>query len=376
MEVHIERSRNEVAHVLEKLGNGVENLGLNSWQLRTLSAIKRCRTAALGGHIDACDACGRINISYNSCRNRHCPKCQGKNRDDWIEARTTELLPVPYFYVVFTLPDSVNALAIHNPKMVYDLLFETAWATLKTFGKNKGLQSGMIAVLHTWGQNLSLHPHLHCIVPGGGVNKDGTWNNIRSDGEFLFPVRALSKVFRAKFCAALKERHYEQYLKIQQQLWEKRWVVFAKKPFGNAHSVVEYLGRYTHKIAISNHRIKAIDDKNVTFDYKDYRQNGFKKQMTLTHQEFIRRFSLHILPKRFVKIRHYGILSSTWKRQKLKLLQEKLKVKVLEKAEKKVFMPKCPCCKTGNLHRIAVFDQRGPPAWYLGSSQNPNSCKI
>lgn len=376
MEVHIERSRNEVAHVLEKLGNGVENLGLNSWQLRTLSAIKRCRTAALGGHIDACDACGRINISYNSCRNRHCPKCQGKNRDHWIEARTTELLPVPYFHVVFTLPDSVNALAIHNPKLVYDLLFETAWATLKTFGKNKGLQSGMIAVLHTWGQNLSLHPHLHCIVPGGGVNKDGTWNNIRSDGEFLFPVRALSKVFRAKFCAALKERHYEQYLKIQKQLWEKQWVVFAKKPFGNAHSVVEYLGRYTHKIAISNNRIKSIDAQNVTFGYKDYKQNGFKKQMKLTHGEFIRRFALHILPKRFVKIRHYGILSSTWKRQKLKLLQEKLKVKVLEKVEKKPFLPKCPCCKTGNLHRIAVFDQRGPPAWYLGSSQNPNSCKI
>ena len=375
MEVHIERSRNEVAHVLEKLGNGVENLGLNSWQLRTLSAIKRCRTAALGGHIDACDACGRINISYNSCRNRHCPKCQGKNRDDWIEARTTELLPVPYFHVVFTLPDSVNALAIHNPKMVYDLLFETAWATLKTFGKNKGLQSGMIAVLHTWGQNLSLHPHLHCIVPGGGVNKDGTWNNIRSDGEFLFPVKALSKVFRAKFCAALKERHYEQYLKIQQQLWEKRWVVFAKKPFGNAHSVVEYLGRYTHKIAISNNRIKSIDAQNVTFGYKDYKQNGFKKQMKLTHGEFIRRFALHILPKRFVKIRHYGFLSSNWKRQKLKLLQEKLKVKVLEKAEKKVFMPKCPCCKTGNLHRILIFDQRGPPAWYLGSSQTTSSCE-
>ena len=375
MEVHIERSRNEVAHVLEKLGNGVENLGLNSWQLRTLSAIKRCRTAALGGHIDACDACGKISISYNSCRNRHCPKCQGKNRDHWIEARTTELLPVPYFHVVFTLPDSVNALAIHNPKMVYDLLFETAWATLKTFGKNKGLQSGMIAVLHTWGQNLSLHPHLHCIVPGGGVNKDGTWNNIRSDGEFLCPVRALSKVFRAKFCAALKERHYEQYLKIQQQLWEKRWVVFAKKPFGNAHSVVEYLGRYTHKIAISNNRIKSIDAQNVTFGYKDYKQNGFKKQMKLTHGEFIRRFALHILPKRFVKIRHYGFLSSNWKRQKLKLLQEKLKVKVLEKAEKKVFMPKCPCCKTGNLHRILIFDQRGPPAWYLGSSQTTSSCE-
>ena len=365
----------EVAHVLDKLGNGIENLGLNTWQLRTLSAIKRCRTAALGGHIDACDACGKINISYNSCRNRHCPKCQGKNRDDWIQARTTELLPVPYFHVVFTLPDSLNALAIHDPKLVYELLFETAWATLKTFGKNKGLQSGMIAVLHTWGQNMSLHPHLHCIVPGGGVNKDGKWKNIRGDGNFLFSVRALSKVFRAKFCEALKERHYEQYLKIQKRLWEKQWVVFAKKPFGNAHSVVEYLGRYTHKISISNNRIKSIDAQNVTFAYKDYKQNGSKKQMTLTHGEFIRRFAMHILPKRFVKIRHYGFLSSTWKRQKLKLLQEKLKVKVLEKAEKKVFMPKCPCCKTGNLHRILVFDQRGPPDWYLGGSQNKSSCK-
>ncbi|MFV8348037.1 IS91 family transposase [Flavobacterium sp. ZB4P13] len=364
----------EVAHVLEKLGNDIENLGLNSWQLRTLSAVRRCRTAALGGHIDACDDCGKISISYNSCRNRHCPKCQGKNRDDWIQARTTELLPVPYFHVVFTLPDSINSLAIHNPKLVYDLLFESAWATLKTFGKNKGLQSGMIAVLHTWGQNLSLHPHLHCIVPGGGVDQNDKWQNIR-DGKFLFPVRALSKVFRAKFCEALKERHYENYLKIQKQLWEKQWVVFTKKPFANAHSVVEYLGRYTHKIAISNNRIQNIDVQNVTFAYKDYKQNGFKKQMTLSHAEFIRRFAMHILPKRFVKIRHYGFLSSTWKRQKLKILQEKLKVKVLEKAEKKPFLPKCPCCKTGNLHRIAVFDQRGPPTWYLGVSQNTSSCK-
>lgn len=375
MEVRTERSQYEVAQILEKLGNNLQNLRLNSWQLRTLSAIKRCRTAALGGHIDACSDCGTISISYNSCRNRHCPKCQGKNRDHWIEARTTELLPVPYFHVVFTLPDSLNTLAIYNPKLVYDLLFESAWTTLKTFGKNKGLQSGMIAVLHTWGQNLSLHPHLHCIVPGGGVDKNGVWKNIRSDGKFLFPVKALSKVFRAKFCEALKERHYEEYLKIQKQLWEKQWVVFAKKPFGNAHSVVEYLGRYTHKIAISNNRIKGIDAQNVTFAYKDYKQNGCKKQMTLSHSEFIRRFAMHILPKRFVKIRHYGFLSSTWKRKKLKILQEKLQVKVLEKAEKKIFMPKCPCCKTGSLHRIMAFDWRGPPAWYLGGSQIINTCK-
>ena len=374
-QIGVDRSRCEVAHVLEKLGNKIENLGLNTWQLRTLSAVRRCRTAALGGHIDACDQCGKINISYNSCHNRHCPKCQGKNREDWIQARTTELLPVPYFHVVFTLPDSINSLAMQDPRLVYDILFESTWETLKTFGKKKEIQSGMIAVLHTWGQNLSLHPHLHCIVPGGGVDKNGKWQNIRGDGKFLFPVKALSKVFRAKYCEKLKERSPDNYTRVKKQLWEKQWVVFAKKPFGCPKSVVEYLGRYTHKIAISNNRIQSIDYQNVTFTYKDYRQNGFKKQMTLTHEEFIRRFALHILPKRFVKIRHYGFLSSTWKRQKLKLLQEKLKVKVLEKVEKKPFLPKCPCCKTGNLHRIAVFDQRGPPAWYLGGGQSSSSCE-
>ena len=370
-----EPSRSEVADVLRKLGKGIENLGLNTWQLRTLSAIKKCRTAELGGHIDACDDCGSLKISYNSCRNRHCPKCQGNKREDWIQARMAELLPVPYFHVVFTLPASLNSLAIHQPKTVYDILFEATWETLKQFGKNKGVQMGMIAVLHTWGQQLSLHPHLHCIVPGGGVDKDGQWKNIRSDGKFLFPVKALSKVFRAKFCEKLKAKEPVKYEQIRKELWKKPWVVFAKNPFGNTHSVVEYLGRYTHKIAISNHRIKKIDNQNVTFDYKDYKMEGVKKQMTLTHGEFIRRFALHILPKRFVKIRHYGFLSSTWKRQKLKLLQEKLQVKVLVKVEKKPFLPKCPCCKTGNLHRIAVFDQRGPPAWYLGGSQNSSSCK-
>ncbi|MCZ8331693.1 MAG: IS91 family transposase [Flavobacterium sp.] len=370
-----ERSRSEVADVLSRLGQNIENIGLNTWQLRTLSAVRRCRTAALGGHIDACDDCGTISISYNSCRNRHCPKCQGKNREDWIQAREGELLPVPYFHVVFTLPDSINSLAMHEPKMVYDTLFEAAWQTLKTFGKTKEVQSGMIAVLHTWGQNLSLHPHLHCIVPGGGVDKDGKWKNIRSDGKFLFPVKALSKVFRAKYCQKLKEKSPHDYARVQKQLWEKQWIVFAKKPFGNSKSVVEYLGRYTHKIAISNNRIQSIDDKTVTFTYKDYRQNGFKKQMRLTHEEFIRRFALHILPKRFVKIRHYGFLSSTWKRQKLKLLQEKIHVKVLEKREKKPFLPKCPCCKIGSLHRIAVFDYRGPPAWYLGGSQRSSFCE-
>lgn len=366
----IERSRSEVADVIKKLGSKIENIGLNAWQLRTLNAIKKCRTAALGGHIDACDECGNVSISYNSCRNRHCPKCQGKNREDWIQARETELLPVPYFHVVFTLPEAINSLAIHNPKLVYNTLFEAAWQTLSQFGKNQGVQMGMIAILHTWGQNLSLHPHLHCIVPGGGIDKNGQWKNIRADGKFLFHVKALSKVFRAKFCEKLNQKDKIQYQKIREELWKKDWVVFAKRPFGSPKSVVEYLGRYTHKIAISNHRIQSINNETVTFNYKDYKQKGTKKQMTLTHQEFIRRFALHILPKRFVKIRHYGFLSSTWKRQKLKNLQQHFGIKLKEKQAKTIVLPKCRCCKVGNLQTILVFYQRGPPKWYLGARQN------
>ena len=368
----------EVADVLNKLGSKLEDLGLNSWQLRTLFALKKCRTSTLGGHIDACDECGNISISYNSCRNRHCPKCQGRNREDWIQTRETELLPVPYFHVVFTLPEVLNKTALHEPKMLYDILFESAWETLQTFGKNKNLQMGMIAVLHTWGQNLSLHPHLHCIVPGGGVDENGAWKNIKNDGKFLFSVKALSKVFRAKFCEKLKanlkdkfnENQENEYEKIRQSLWEKPWVVYAKKPFGSPKSVVEYLGRYTHKIAISNGRIRGIDDKTVTFDYKDYRQKGIKKQMVLSHEEFIRRFAMHILPKRFVKIRHYGFLSSTWKRIKLKNLQQNLGIQPKEKLPPKAFQPKCTCCKDGNLVTIATFDLRGPPSWFLEMSRN------
>lgn len=230
---------------------------------------KRCRTAQLGGHIDACDGCGKINISYNSCRNRHCPKCQSQNREDWIRARETELLPVPYFHVVFTLPEAINSLAMHQPKVVYDTLFETTWETLHQFGKAKEMHMGMISVLHTGGQQLSLHPHLHCIVPGGGVDKNRQWNNIQANSKFLFPVKALSKVFRAKYCGKLKAKSPIKYEQIRQELWQKPWVVFAKRPFGSPKSVVEYLGRYTHKIAISNYRIRNIDSQSVTFEYKD-----------------------------------------------------------------------------------------------------------
>ena len=364
---------NEVADVLASLGDGIGNLGLNSWQLRTLWAIQRCRTAAMGGHVDACDACGNISISYNSCRNRHCPKCQGHKKEEWIQAREADLLPVPYFHVVFTLPDALNQLALHQPKEVYDALFSASWGVVAVFAKKKGVQMGMIAILHTWGQNLMLHPHLHCIIPGGGMDANGNWQNIgRShdspDGKFLFPVKALSKVFRAKYVAELS-KNIKLEKDLRESLFKKNWVVYAKRPFGSPKTVVEYLGRYTHKIAISNHRIMHIDEQNVTFSYKDYRQKGLKKAMSLSHVEFIRRFAQHILPKRFVRIRHYGMLSSTWKREKFQKVREHFKLQPIE-SKPVTLLNKCRCCKVGNLITIATFDGRGPPDFYLGVGQN------
>ncbi len=297
------------------------------------------------------------------------PKCQGHKREEWIQAREADLLPVPYFHVVFTLPSELNEQALHKPKEVYDSLFAASWQTLETFGKKKGLQLGMITVLHTWGQNLSLHPHLHCIVPGGGVDKEGNWHNLRADGKFLFPVRALSKVFRAKYVADLSQK-LEIDKATRQAPFKKDWIVYAKRPFGSPKSVIEYLGRYTHKVAISNHRIQQVDAENVTFTYKDYRQKGLKKSMTLSHDEFIRRFSQHILPKRFVRIRHFGVLSSTLKREKFKQIREQFKLKPAEPAAPKTLLRKCQCCKVGNLVTIAAFDGRGPPVEYLGVGQN------
>lgn len=366
----------EVANVLNRLGDGIENLGLNSWQMRTLWAIQRCRTAQMGGHVDACDACGNISISYNSCRNRHCPKCQGHKKEEWIQAREADLLPVPYFHLVFTLPSELNQLALHKPKEVYDALFAASWGVVAIFGEKLGLQMGMITVLHTWGQNLSLHPHLHCIIPGGGMDVTGNWQNIRrsddsADGKFLFPVKALSKVFRAKYVAELA-KSIKLDKELRENLFKKEWVVFAKRPFGSPRTVVEYLGRYTHKIAISNHRILKVDDESVTFSYKDYRQKGIKKVMTLSHAEFIRRFSQHILPKRFVRIRHYGMLSSTWKREKFQKIREHFKLQPIE-SKPVTLLNKCRCCKVGNLVTIATFDGRGPPDFYLGVCQTHSS---
>lgn len=357
----------------------VQNKSLNTWQLRTLSALSKCRTSALGGHIDGCGSCGALRISYNSCRNRHCPKCQGNERETWIQAREKELLPVAYFHVVFTLPSELNVLCMQYPKLMYDSLFDATWNTINTFAhdnKHLGATTGMISILHTWGQQLTLHPHLHCIIPAGGLTKQGKWKHTKTNGNYLFPVKALSVVFRAKYVYHLRKNLLMFNTKNNTQVvlpkhiidscFKKQWVVYAKKPFSGANAVVEYLGRYTHKVAISNHRIAEIDKVNnaITFNYKDYKDGAKKKILTLDAMEFISRFSLHILPKAFVRIRHYGILSSTSKTKAIVEIRKQLPpIKQAEKTHQTTpYNPlQCPCCKKETMLTLLGFNQRGPP---------------
>ena len=297
-------------------------------QEAVLRHIVQCRTAALGGHLDACDSCGHQRLSYNSCRDRHCPKCQGTARAEWITQRLERLLPVPYFHVVFTIPDELNPLALRNKKILFDLLFETASQTLLTLArdpKHLGGRIGFTMVLHTWGQNLLFHPHLHSVVTGGALSCDGThWIAAREN--YLLPVAVLSKLFRGKFLAAL-DRIYregrldlagstaqlsdlEPWCRFKNGLYEKDWIVYAKPPFGGPEHVFRYLGRYTHRIAISNHRIVDVSEGKVTFTWKDYADGCQKKLLTLEAVEFLRRFLLHVLPRGFVRIRHYGLCAS------------------------------------------------------------------
>lgn len=363
----------EVADVLTAHWFDAEHSGqYNRWQLRTLDALRRCRSASLGGHIDSCSSCGHVRISYNSCRNRHCPKCQGKEREKWIQAREADLLAVPYFHAVFTLPDTLNRLCLYKPRLLYDLLFKTTWGVLNSFGHDPkwlGAQTGMISILHTWGQTMSLHPHLHCIVPGGGLTKQGKWKTARSDGKYLFNVKAMSKTFRGRFIAALKELLPQEMTKeLVNALYKHNWVVYAKQPFCGIESVVEYLSRYTHKVAISNHRIQNIEGGKVIFAYKDYRNCSVKKEMALDGLEFIRRLSLHILPKRFVRIRHYGICSSSAKLKSALVIKAQLPAalpKLIDIVKKWVRLPynpnQCPCCKKETMKTLLSFDRRGPP---------------
>src|SRR5580692_3483488 len=335
----------EVADIIRAHGNSFieKNRSWLSWlQLRVLFAIEHCRTAALGGHLDRCCQCGYEATSFNSCRSRHCPKCQTNARNQWLAERSKELLPVNYVHVVFTLPHELSWLALQNKKIVYDLLFHSSAATLLEIAadpKHLGAEIGFLSVLHTWGQNLQIHPHIRCVIPSGGLSPDHQrWIHPRYP--FFLPVKVLSRVFRGKFIAGLKrafrqsqlvfpgslqalagEKAFHAFLR---PLFRQDWVVYAKRPFGGPEHVLHYLARYTHRVAISNHRLVSFADGKVTFRWKDYAHKGKQRLMTVTGEEFLRRFLLHTLPRGFVRIRFCGFLANRRRRKLLPLCRRLL----------------------------------------------------
>jgi hypothetical protein len=351
-----------------------------------MSAIELCRTAALGGHVEGCRACGAVRVAYNSCRNRHCPKCQGAAARDWLEARAGDLLPVPYFHVVFTLPAEIASIAFQNKKVVYAILFRTTAETLRLIAadpKHLGAGIGLIAVLHSWGQTLSYHPHLHCIVPGGGPSSDGTrWIACRPN--FFLPVRVLSRLFRRLFLQALRtafeagllqffgdiaERADPQaFARLLTSAGRQDWVVYAKPPFGGPEQVLAYLSRYTHRVAIANSRLVSMADGKVTFRWRDYRHGRRPRAMTLEAGEFIRRFLLHTVPDGFHRIRHYGFLANGQRAARLAACRVMLAAQVPEAEGRAEPMAKvaptprpCPCCGRPMVTIAVWYHGQAPP---------------
>jgi len=382
----------EVADIVRAAGNSFwERYGSRlAWPHRkVLDAIVRCRTAALGGHLDQCRSCGHQAISYNSCRNRHCPRCQGNARARWLAARSAELLPVPYFHIVFTLPHEFSALILGNKRLLYDLLFRASAATLLEVARDPkyfGAEIGFLGVLHTWGQNLEHHPHVHYIVPDGGLAADGSrW--IDSSRRFFLPVKALSKIFREKFCDQLSELLPQDRLQfhgsLEQlaspgsfshflcQLREKDWVVYAKPPFGGADHVLNYLARYTHRVAISNHRLVAFENGHVSFRWRDYAHGGKNKIMTVPVDEFLRRYLLHVLPRGLVRIRHFGLFANRRRAASLQRCRSLLGTEpCAEPPATAASQPPCPLCSgpmvmvqriTAQDLRYALIPARQPP---------------
>jgi hypothetical protein len=350
---------------------------------KVLNSIRWCRTSQLGYHAYRCtdSECGQMQYRFHSCRNRHCPHCGATKKEQWIEERMGELLPVKYYHVVFTLPHQLNSLVMGNRKELFTLLFQACSYTLLTFAKDEqylGAQPGILAVLHTWGQQLSFHPHLHCIVSGGGLDREGGWKQaIKAKHGILFPVKAMGVVYRTYFLQQLQKRinegkvklsdeQMQHWLCLRTELYKAEWIVYAKQPFGNPRQVVEYLGRYTHKVAISNHRISSIDEhSNVSFQYKDYADEGKRKVMTLEGREFLRRFEQHILPRGFVKIRSYGYLGNFKRKQRVNalllamhkpphspLVKVPVAVRMLESYGVDITL--CPCCKKAKLELLYV----------------------
>ncbi|MEA1876860.1 MAG: IS91 family transposase [Bacteroidota bacterium] len=368
------RTKFELADAVNLFGaNMLAKVKLNPIQLKVLGKIATCRTAALGGHEEVCDSCGTVRYSYNSCGDRHCPKCQAAKQAFWIEDLIKSTLPIKHYHIIFTVPHHLNVVCLHNQRMYYKLLFSAVWSVLRSFGYSHfGVESGAVAVLHTWGQNLSLHPHIHCIVPAAGYTLDGKWKNIGSFGNYLYPVRQLSKAFKGMFLESLKRALRKQnelslFNHNVQQAYNTSWVVNCEPSLASADHVVKYLGQYTHRVAITNQRILNIDGGKVTFIAKDYRDGGVKKPITLDGVEFLRRFTMHILPKQFVKIRRYGIYNHTVKRNlELQFVpEEKPEIETLIKSKEPpetnlqrferltgVNPCRCPVCKTGRMVRV------------------------
>jgi hypothetical protein len=348
---------------------------------KVLRHLMSCRTAALGYHLYRCSSeqCGHLKYQYHSCRDRHCPNCGALKKQEWIEARMQELLPVKYYHVVFTLPHELNSLVLGHRKLLYKLLFDACSQTLLSFAKDPQYLNalpGIISVLHTWGQQLSFHPHIHCIVSGGGITTDDGWKEAKKNSyRFLFPVKAMSIVYRAKFLEGLKQMMVKGEMVIPagtdgkaliNLLYQKDWIVYAKAPFGGPQAVIEYLGRYTHKVAISNQRIQSInEDATVTFEYKDYADGSKRKQMTLAAQEFIRRFEQHILPKGFTKIRTYGYLANRHRHSRINAVLTgmglpvhkglvKIPLEVRMQEQYGIDIRECPCCKGKTMQLVQV----------------------
>lgn len=351
----------------------------NAYSQQTLKKLADCHTARLGMHLYRCTSCTHQHHQYHSCGNRHCPNCGGLKREQWLQDRLSELLPTTYFHLVFTLPQELRSIVMGNRRLLFHLLFEASTYTIRKLGldaKYLGGTPGIVSILHTNGQDLTFHPHVHCIVTGGGLSSEGKWQvERRRQGNFLFPRRAMEKIFKGYFLDKIQQYHQQKSLKIEdenifheliQKVRCKKWNMYAKAPFGGPQQIMEYLGKYTHKVAISTHRIKAITDDSITFSYKDYQDKHKQKLMTLSHEEFLRRFEQHILPKGFVKIRHSGFLSHQHKGERLKLICEQLQiatppkkvalpVAVLAAMKYGVDIKKCSMCKDGRMELVATY---------------------
>ncbi len=366
----------EISQIIKRFGADYRmQYRPNNYQLNVINTLQQCRSAELGGHKEQCDndSCGNERFSYNSCGNRHCPKCQIARQMLWAEDRMLDALNVKYFHIVFTVPDELHEICLLDSKAFYSALFACMWETLRSFGySHYGVETGAICVLHTWGQNLSLHPHLHCLVPACGINLRGQIKTIGNQGKFLYPVRQLSTLFRGKLLDKLKLQLKKRgqlpiYQPVIDQCYAKPWVVYCEPSLGSAKEIIAYLGQYIHRVAISNTRIKSIDDKGVTFSYKDYADNKNQKLMTLTGVEFLRRFAMHILPKRFVKIRYFGILGSRYKKDVEPLKTKPDIIQLTETRQQRMvrltgFDPcRCPKCKTGTMQVVEILPRIRSP---------------